>query len=260
METPMAKLNQYGMIPLYEQLKKAIKKDICTKKYRPGDKLPSEKELEEIYSVSRITVRRAVEELCAENILSKKQGKGTFVLGGEFVAQLTVGNVGFHQRMNEAGLTPQTQILEKAIIEMPAAMANDLHLVVGEKTVYLKRLLFADGRPMAIDICYLPLSRFPGVFEKLEGEVSVFETLDREYDTAVERFRKIIRAKKASKETAHLLGGAVGDPVFEMTKLVFDSSDSPCMISVSYLLGSNTYYVIDNAAGQMNSEDISWRV
>lgn len=253
-------LNQNGMTPLYEQLKNLIKKDICTKKYRPGDKLPSEKELEELYQVSRITVRRAVKELCDENILSKKQGKGTFVLGGEFVGRLSVGNVGFHQRMQEAGWTPDAEILEKSIIELPVPMTNDLHLAKGEKAVYLKRLLYADGRPMAVDICYLPLAHFPGIFEKLEGDFSVFAILEQQYGTAIERFKKILRAKKATKDMAHMLGCGVGDPVFEMTKLVFDSGSNPSMISVSYLSGDNSYYVIDNAAGEMNNEDISWRV
>ena len=73
-------LNQNALTPLYEQLKNAIKDDIHAQIYRPGDRMPSEAELEEKYQVSRITVRRAVKELCEEEILVRKQGKGTFVL------------------------------------------------------------------------------------------------------------------------------------------------------------------------------------
>ena len=73
-------LNQNALTPLYEQLKNAIKEDIQAQIYRPGDRMPSEAELEEKYQVSRITVRRAVKELCEEEILVRKQGKGTFVL------------------------------------------------------------------------------------------------------------------------------------------------------------------------------------
>ena len=72
-------LDQNISTPLYEQLKVALKEDIRNKIYKPGDRMPSEIELEKQYSVSRITVRRAIKELCEENILIRKQGKGTFV-------------------------------------------------------------------------------------------------------------------------------------------------------------------------------------
>ena len=75
----MGKLAFSSANPLYQQLMDDIKLDISNQKYRHGDKIPSETELAEIYNVSRITVRRAVSELCDEGYLAKHQGKGTFV-------------------------------------------------------------------------------------------------------------------------------------------------------------------------------------
>ena len=87
-------LNQNALTPLYEQLKNAIKDDIHAHIYRPGDRMPSEAELEEKYQVSRITVRRAVKELCEEEILVRKQGKGTFVLSTGVQSRIDHGEPG----------------------------------------------------------------------------------------------------------------------------------------------------------------------
>lgn len=73
-------LDQNASTPLYEQLKNAIRKEIDEKKYSSGDRMPSEAELEKLYNVSRITVRRAIKELCDEEVLVRRQGKGTLSL------------------------------------------------------------------------------------------------------------------------------------------------------------------------------------
>ena len=75
----MASLVVSSQLPLYQQLLEDIKADINDGKYSTGDKIPSELELADVYGVSRITVRRAVAELCNEGYLVKRQGKGTFV-------------------------------------------------------------------------------------------------------------------------------------------------------------------------------------
>ena len=73
------RLNEGSLTPLYQQLMEDIKCAIEEGRYQPEEKIPSESELSELYSVSRITVRRAVDELCAQGYLVKKQGKGTYV-------------------------------------------------------------------------------------------------------------------------------------------------------------------------------------
>ena len=97
-------LDQNTSIPLYEQMKISIRRDIERKKYAPGDRMPSEPELEEQYRVSRITVRRAIKELCDENVLIKRQGKGTFVIGEENnAARLDQETLGFHESIRRNG-------------------------------------------------------------------------------------------------------------------------------------------------------------
>lgn len=185
-------LNQNALTPLYEQLKNAIKEDIQAQIYRPGDRMPSEAELEEKYQVSRITVRRAVKELCEEEILVRKQGKGTFVLSCGVQSRFDQ-LAGFHDSMESQGRAVRTEILEKSIILVKPSYANDLQIAVDDKVVYLKRIMYADEIPMMIDMSYIPLKRFPGIFEKMEGDVSVFQLLRQEYHAKLDRYYVIIR-------------------------------------------------------------------
>ena len=120
-------LDQNTSIPLYEQMKISIRRDIERKKYAPGDRMPSEPELEEQYRVSRITVRRAIKELCDENVLIKRQGKGTFVIGEENnAARLDQETLGFHESIRRNGKSARSEVIKKEIIKV---LLQLLHLV-----------------------------------------------------------------------------------------------------------------------------------
>ena len=66
--------------------------------------------------------------------------------------------------------------------------------------VYLKRVMYADDIPMMLDMCYIPLKRCPGIFEKMEGNVSVFQLLRQEYHAKQGRYYKVLKVRKASRE------------------------------------------------------------
>ena len=106
-------LDQKASTPLYEQLKNAIRKEIDEKKYSSGDRMPSEAELEKLYNVSRITVRRAIKELCDEEVLVRRQGKGTFVIGEENRTRLDCGVKGFHESVQSNGRNVSSEIVDK---------------------------------------------------------------------------------------------------------------------------------------------------
>ena len=244
-------LNQNALTPLYEQLKNAIKEDIQAQIYRPGDRMPSEAELEEKYQVSRITVRRAVKELCEEEILVRKQGKGTFVLSCGVQSRFDQ-LAGFHDSMESQGRAVRTEILEKSIILVKPSYANDLQIAVDDKV---------DEIPMMIDMSYIPLKRFPGIFEKMEGDVSVFQLLRQEYHAKLDRYYKVLKVRKASKEFSEYLKCKAGDPVFDIFKITYNDEGVAQHISISILKGENTSYVISNSENdQMTHSGISWRI
>lgn len=253
-------LNQNASTPLYEQLKNAIKDDISAQLYKPGDRMPSEAELEEKYRVSRITVRRAVKELCEEEILVRRQGKGTFVLDGGL--QTRIDRIsGFHDSMEKQGRKAHTEVLEKSVIHVKPSYARDLEIEEDDDVLYLKRLMFADDIPMMVDTCYIPLKRFPGLEEKLDGDVSVFHILQRDYHARLCRFYKVLKVRKATKEIARQLKCSGGDPMFDLFKITYDDDGVPQHISISILKGENTSYVISSSDNdQMTHGGISWKI
>lgn len=254
-------LDQNTSTPLYEQLKVAIKGDIVNNLYKPGDRMPSEPELEKKYQVSRITVRRAIKELCEEEILIRKQGKGTFVLGHKNSPRLDRAAGGFHDLLEKEGKKITVDILEKTIIHVKPSYARDLHIDQDDEAVYLKRLMYADDVPIMIDTSYLPLKRFPGIYEKLEGNVALFRLMEQQYDVHLERYYKVLKVQKATKEISRLLGCHTGDPLFDLFKITYDGDGVPQNISVSILKGEGTYYVIANSDGdELNQNGLSWRV
>lgn len=235
-------LDQNAVQPLYEQLMDAIKKDIMENIYRPGDKLPTETELEKRYQVSRITVRRAVKELCDQKILVKKQGKGTFVLKKEIQAELT-GIKGFHDVM-EAQRALSQQVLVMREIPATAEVADYLEIQEGTQIAEIHRVLEEGGIPLLLDRCYIPLNRFPDFLTYAKGNFSIYKILRENYHVTMEKAEKVLKVRKANKKECLYLQCKIGEPVFDIFKKVYDEKGVPVHISISILKGENTSYLI----------------
>ena len=169
------RLDQNSSIPLYEQLKNDIKRDIRSGYFPAGSRMPSEDELEKKYSVSRITVRRAVKELCAEEYLVKKQGKGTFVLDNSSLP-VTISQ-GFHDIWERKGKKVTVEIVENKVINLEGEYRELLNLTASDEVIFLKRVLKADDEPMMIDVAYIPLKLYPNLQMLLGQDDSIYRLL-----------------------------------------------------------------------------------
>lgn len=236
-------LDKNSSVPLYEQLKNVIKRDIDAKVYLPGDKMLSEGELEEKYKVSRITVRRAIKELCEEAVLVRKQGKGTFVLKTRLKNRID-GIGGFHDVMEESDKKVEVKLLEKSVIPIKEIYAKYLGINKDEEVLYIKRVMYADDVAIMIDECYIPLERFPDIQNKIIGNFSVFRILQEQYKVHLSNYYKELKIQKATKEMARYLQIRMGEPVFNLFKISYDKTDEPVHISNSIILAENTSYVI----------------
>lgn len=252
-------LDPESSVPLYQQVKEGLIKEIQAGLYPKGARMPSEYELGEKYSVSRITIRRAVAELCEEQLLVKKQGKGTFVAGDIISSDLTK-TLGFHDFMASQGKSVETVILEKGETDdVKPSIRKDLSLLDDDPVLVIKRLMKADGIPMMVDYCYLPLNLFPSFGEKFEAESSVFHLLRDEYGIHIGKFQKIIKVRKATPELAKLLSYPEGDPVFDLYKITYDSNEVPVLISISYAKGEGTSYTINgNNNDSLSHDGVKW--
>ena len=230
--------------PLYEQLEIAIRNDITNGVYSYGERMPSETELGEHYGVSRITVRRAVQELEEEGMLERKQGKGTFVRHVKVESKMD-SIQGFTDSLSGSGHKVSRVIHANQIVPAEEWVAEALHLEKQAPVIQLKRTLYGDGEPMMYDECYYPCARFPGMLEKIDETVSTYHLIKEVYGVAQPRARKCFSVEIADTKISNYLGCAVGDPLFSIFKVTFDDKDQPVHISKTLVLASRSTYVLD---------------
>lgn len=181
-------------IPLYIQLKELLQKDI-EKNYEPGDIIPAEPKLEEIYNVSRITIRKAIEELERENIVKKKQGKGTFVQEQKILYDASsIGSL--TQRLSKQNQSLETKSIEFEIIEGEHFVKN---LLKCDKVLAIKRLRTLNKKPLALMINYLNYDLVPNLEKRFNIE-SLYTFLKEEYGINFYNAQETVEAKAPSKE------------------------------------------------------------
>lgn len=228
-------LDVNNTIPLYLQLKEIIKNEIITHKYLSGEKLPTEPELCETYQVSRITVRKAVEELCKEGMLEKKQGKGTFVKQRKIQRKME-HLLSFSQACAKNDMEPSTSVLKREIVHLETHMAEEFQMEPGILMVMIQRLRKADGVPIILENNYYPLDRFQSLVEdNLEG--SLYQLLEEKYHIRVDSSRDTyLDVVKADAGQAKILETGCGEPLFCMQTKIYDTEDTLVHIGREYIV------------------------
>ena len=237
----MGKLAFSSANPLYQQLMDDIKLDISNQKYRHGDKIPSETELAEIYNVSRITVRRAVSELCDEGYLAKHQGKGTFVTPPKITRKIMQDTHvhSFTATCAMSGMQPGGRTVGIRIVPSRQEEQHFLKLPKDSNVIYLQRLRTADGDPVMLENTFLPSPEFDSLLSTDLTNRSLNETLRQKYSRSlVVRQTTKVEVSRASPEHAQLLNITPGDPLFFITAYFLDERDNPIAIARHYFLAS----------------------
>ncbi len=229
------------LVPLYQQVKEDIKAAIERGKYKPKEKIPAEPELSAEYSVSRVTVRRAVEELCSEGYLVKMQGRGTCVSIPRIHRKMNGGNrvESFSKTCLAYGMKPGARLLDKKIVpvrEEEKAFWNG----GGEMLLlYIQRVRTADGQAIFLENLFLPYDEFKSLLSAEWSDCSAFALIEevggrRIADTS----RRTIEIARASAEQAQALGVPAGEPLLFMNCYFVDQNQKPVCIGRQYYVGS----------------------
>jgi len=200
-------------LPLYHRIENDLKNKIFSGNYKPGDILPSERELIEIYKVSRLTAREAVSRLANQGLVRKIQGKGTFVSTPK--SENSMGSLyseGEEVLMRNYEI--KTKVIDLKIIIPDAMVSKYLELEDSkEKVVYLERLRYANNYPVALIKSYLPCSLVPDLELVDFTNKSLYRTLEESYRMQLYDANEIIEAVKADSRCADLLGIKQGAPL-----------------------------------------------
>ncbi|HEY5632341.1 MAG TPA: GntR family transcriptional regulator [Burkholderiaceae bacterium] len=214
--------------PLYRQIKALLTRSLQGGEWRPGDPIPSEAELAARYGVSQGTVRRAVEELAGENVLVRRQGRGTFVATHhEPRAQFR-----FLRLRPDRGAEPgqmSSRILECRRQRAPVEIARALQLRTGEGVIVIRRVLSFDRVPVVLDEIWLPGSTFRGLTaERLRAyEGPLYGLFETEFGTRMIRASERLRAVTADAAAAGALEVAAGSPLLLVERVSYTYEDRP---------------------------------
>ncbi|MFD1449032.1 GntR family transcriptional regulator [Oceanobacillus profundus] len=196
-------MDKSSRVPLYLQLMEDIIRKIENQVYVENQQLPSERELCDIYGLSRITVRQALQELEREGYIYKLHGKGTFV-ATKSINQNLINLYSFTEEMKKMAKTPTTKVLSFSEIELEEHLANQLKLEPYEEVYQVVRLRLADNEPLMYETSYLPKKHFPDLSATDLVERPMYEVFKEDYQIvvtkAVETFlASLIREKEAKQ-------------------------------------------------------------
>lgn len=229
-------------VPLYHQLQGVLKAEIESGRWRPGEQLPSESEFAELYRVSKITVRQALEELSELGYIRREQGRGTFVerrTFGEGPRELT----SFTQEMRRHDLVATSYIISQRRVEADAKVADALRLRAKSRVFVLKRVRLAGGKPMSLQTAHIPASFVLGL--EVTANVSLYEVLQSRYHLYAARARETYFAAAADAPSAELLEIPVGAPVFTAERVTLLPNEKPFEFVQSVVRGDRYSIVLD---------------
>lgn len=216
--------------PLYQQIKGLILQGLQAGEWKPGETIPSEMDLAARFRVSQGTVRKAVDELAAENLLVRRQGKGTFVTTHteQHVQYRFLRLVPDSQDPAAEGPAERT-ILECRRVRASAEVARLLALRAGDAVVQVRRVLAFGGTPTILEDMWLPGAAFKGLSaERLAGwRGATYAMFELEFGVRMVRAEERLRAVAADAQQAPLLQVAKGHPLLSVERIAFTYNDVP---------------------------------
>lgn len=213
--------------PLYRQIKELILKSLEVGEWQPGDSIPSESDLAVRFNVSQGTVRKAIDEMAAENLLVRKQGKGTYVASHNdpralfrFLRLVPIDGDLAH---------PQSVPIDCWKAKAGNEAARMLGIELGAPVTILRRLLRFSGKPVVVDEIYLPGEIFHGLtMEVLQGaHGSLYSIFEARFGVRMIRAEERIRAVAADRMTSETLGVAEGTPLLSVERVTYTYGDKP---------------------------------
>ena len=236
----MKQLQAESFSPLYHQLMQRIRGDIERGVYPTGSRIPPEHELEKLYQVSRVTVRRALSELTSEGLLERKQGKGTFVAtprGG-----LPLKNLhSFHDSCKLNRVKPSIDVIHVRETEAGAEAAEGLNISRGSRVLEILRVCRADGVPVVLERNHFSMAYAWLQDQDLSG--SLYNIL-RVYGVEPKLALHDVSLRFADRDEAELLETEEGTPLICLHEVIYDQRGRPLHTNIQLIRGERFVFTI----------------
>lgn len=222
----MGEIRKANPTPLYLQLKNKIKKEIRAGILKPGDKIPSETQMQAEYNMSRVTIRNALAELEVEGYIIKVQGKGSFVAHSDML-RLPTGVTSLSEDARMQGIRLTSKVVKVGLEPVKSEIDKEFFGLDDEgQVMVVKRVRYADGTPISIEENHLSPKLKDLETEDLTG--SLYDILMNKYRMLpTNKGRRSVKISFATEETADYLQLSLGTPVIETEMYVFDMNGDP---------------------------------
>jgi GntR family transcriptional regulator len=221
------KINFDSPIPYYIQLINILKEKVQSGAWKPGDQIPGEQDLCELYGVSRTVVRQALLELELEGMVHRRKGKGTFIALPKISEGLVQKLTGFYQDMVERGLNPVTKVLHQEVVPADEKVARFLNISQGDQVIDILRLRFINDEPILLVTTYIPFEICPALATADITNRSLYEFLETECGIFIAKGHRYMEAVLAKEREAELLGIEPGAPLLMLDSISYSDSDRP---------------------------------
>jgi GntR family transcriptional regulator len=199
-------IDRNSSVPYYVQLRDSLEEEIRAGNWKPGDRIPGESELCELFGVSRTVVRQALKEMSYEGRVTRARGRGTFVAEPKLSSKSIVQSLdGFYQDMAARGLETVTKVLEQGITPASPKIADYLELDPMSPVIKIVRLRYISGDPIVLVTSYLPFELCRSLVNADLTHGSLYGFLEQECELVIARGRRRIDAISATDEEAALL-------------------------------------------------------
>ena len=228
--------------PLYSHVEAVLASEMTDGYLKVGDQLPTEDSLIERFEVSRITVRRAIQNLVSRGLVEIRRGKGTFVAAPKITQDLKELS-GFVEDMHALGRKPTARVIGKEIVTADATVARLLALTRGERVVRIRRVRLADGVPLSFDETYLPLEIGKKIITNNLRVEPIFSLLERKYDVPLIEAEYKLESVVADPEVAAALRVKQGSPIFRIDRTSYSTGGRPVDYEKLYYRGDLVRFV-----------------
>ena len=212
--------------PVYMQISDRLLDQIESGKLRPGDRLPTERELSKRLNVNRMTVRRAFQLLEFKGLINRLQGSGTYVAEPKIERQASF-LISFTKGMQRRGYVPGTKIIrfERRAVEDP--IGEELKLADSAPVYNIHRLRLLNQEPVLLERLSIPVYRFPNLERYDLSKRSLYEVMEKEYSISVVHARQSLEPVLAFEYEAELLEVGPGTPIMLEKRLSFEQDGQP---------------------------------
>lgn len=237
-------LNKQIPVPLYFQLEQLLRDEIEAGAYPPGSPIPTEKELIELFGISRTTVRQAIHDLVQEGLLYRTKSKGTFVALPKVSQHFIHSFLPYQDDVRNNGATPGTDVLELRAITLPVELRAEA-AELGDSVIYLYRKRYVDGEPFVRVKTYLPYEPCRFLLQHDLSSESLYELLSRYAQTRPTRIVRSCEIQSADQEDVKILGMKRGQPIHYFVTKSYTGDGKLIEYSMARYRGDRSRFLVE---------------